>query len=685
MQVSAPNRVKIYNLSAGKSLPEWLSDRKKRSLRKQDVDIQRRIELVQDFEMPTVSHCIQLSADGQYIYVAGTYKPCIKCYDVNQMSMKFERGLDSDVVQFQFLSDDYTKIAFLQCDRYIEFHSQFGRYYRTRVPKYGRDLAFHNNNCDLYVASVSPEVYRINLEQGRFLKPVVTNAIEVKCCEFNDHHQLLACGTSEGHVECFDPRSRTRAGILDTALSKHVEDLSLNGVPEVTALKYRGPLELAVGTSTGHILLYDIRSDKPLVVKDHMYELPIKKIIFHEHLDLVMSMDTKIVKLWDRTTGKAYTSIEPGIGLNDICVVPGSGLIFLANEGQKVLTYYIPSLGTAPKWCSFLDNLTEELEESSTATVYDDYKFVTRKELDDLGLTHLIGSNLLRAFMHGFFLDIRLYHRAKALAEPFAFEEYRKSKIREKIESERANRVNVKKLPKVNKELAQKLIDVHEGDADVTKVKLKAGRTLLKDDRFSAMFVNPDFQIDKESEEYKLLNPIVSKLDKAKQKHQEKLELKQQFDEIEDDDMTGRHSDSSSDDEHTWTLKDKQELRKHQFEQREARRAERAERKSRPKFYEMKDGQEYGKTVDAQKIRNEKKMSLAERLASGDDITMIDKSGRLGNQEFSFTMKRNEKEVHHENERKAHHAERRKIRRSAGQITQSFNKKSNFFMGKRKT
>lgn len=27
-------------------------------------------------------------------------------------------------------------------------------------------------------------------------------------------------------------------------------------------------------------------------------------------------------------------------------------------------TYYVPSVGPAPKWCSFLDNITEELEES---------------------------------------------------------------------------------------------------------------------------------------------------------------------------------------------------------------------------------------------------------------------------------------------------------------------------------
>ena len=35
----------------------------------------------------------------------------MRCYDVHQMSMKFERGLDSDVVKFQFLSEDYTKVS----------------------------------------------------------------------------------------------------------------------------------------------------------------------------------------------------------------------------------------------------------------------------------------------------------------------------------------------------------------------------------------------------------------------------------------------------------------------------------------------------------------------------------------------------------------------------------------------
>ena len=46
-------------------------------------------------------------------------------------------------------------------------------------------------------------------------------------------------------------------------------------------------------------------------------------------------------------------------------------------------------------------------------TVYDDYKFVTRAELEEMNLTQFIGSSLLRAYMHGFFMDIRLYKKVR--------------------------------------------------------------------------------------------------------------------------------------------------------------------------------------------------------------------------------------------------------------------------------
>jgi ribosome biogenesis protein ENP2 len=73
--------------------------------------------------------------------------------------------------------------------------------------------------------------------------------------------------------------------------------------------------------------------------------------------------------------------VEPPNDINDMCVYEDSGLIFLTNEGVNIQSYFIPQLGPAPKWCSFLDNITEEMEETKAATEYDDYKFVTRKEL----------------------------------------------------------------------------------------------------------------------------------------------------------------------------------------------------------------------------------------------------------------------------------------------------------------
>uniref|UniRef100_V9IEG1 Nucleolar protein 10 n=1 Tax=Apis cerana TaxID=7461 RepID=V9IEG1_APICE len=151
MQVSCPNNVKIYNLSAGKSLPEWLSDRKRRALLKKNIDIRRRIELIQDFDMPGVSTSIKVTNDGQYILATGIYKPRVKCFDVKNLSLKFERCFDSEAIAFEILSDDYSKLIFLCCDRSIQFHVAHGKYYILRVPRFGRDMKYHYPSCDIFV------------------------------------------------------------------------------------------------------------------------------------------------------------------------------------------------------------------------------------------------------------------------------------------------------------------------------------------------------------------------------------------------------------------------------------------------------------------------------------------------------------------------------------------------------
>lgn len=76
-----------------------------------------------------------------------------------------------------------------------------------------------------------------------------------------------------------------------------------------------------------------------------------------------------------------FTSITPANDLNDVHHIPGTGVMLLANEGIRMTTYFVPQLGPAPKWCSFLENLTEEMEDQTTRTAYQDYKFIDRNEL----------------------------------------------------------------------------------------------------------------------------------------------------------------------------------------------------------------------------------------------------------------------------------------------------------------
>ena len=71
--------------------------------------------------------------------------------------------------------------------------------------------------------------------------------------------------------------------------------------------------------------------------------------------------------------------------------------------------------------------------------------------MEKLGLSHLLGTSLMRAYMHGYFVDNRLWHKAKSLAEPFAYDTYRQQRVQQKLEQERKSRIGiVKKLPKVS-------------------------------------------------------------------------------------------------------------------------------------------------------------------------------------------------------------------------------------------
>lgn len=96
---------------------------------------------------------------------------------------------------------------------------------------------------------------RFNMEQGRFQTSLTSQtANENNCCEFNPVHELFACGNTDGLVECWDPRAPPKnVGVLNCNVDAVLDGTKLKNC-SVTAMKFRDGLNLAVGTSTGHVI-----------------------------------------------------------------------------------------------------------------------------------------------------------------------------------------------------------------------------------------------------------------------------------------------------------------------------------------------------------------------------------------------------------------------------------------------
>ncbi len=506
--------------------------------------------------------------------LVGTYKPQIHTHYLPHLSLSFARHTISLNTTFLLLSTDYSKSLHLQADRSLEFHTPLGCHHTTRLPRYGRDLKFDKRSAEALIPAVgvnengSGEVFRLNLEVGRYMRGfevdvggddltssgggalqggIGTGSVNTAAIA-EESHGLLAFGTSLGTVEFWDPRSRGRVGILQTPRQSGPTE----GRQEITALEYdRSGLGIATGSSMGLIHLYDLRSPAPLLKKDQGYGYPIQTLIYLTSSTStraqtaeakILSADKRIIKIWDQRDGSPWTSVEPAVDINSVAWCKDSGMILTANEGRQQHSFLIPQLGPAPKWCSFLDNLVEEMAEDpndpsaytsqKAGNVYDNYKFLTMQQLQSLNLAHLVGTtSLLRPYMHGYFVAQRLYEEAKLIADPFVWEEERNKRVKDKIDTERESRIRGNKgatTVKVNKKQAQKMMERVErkerwqakrilengGDDDqledasaTASVEPRPSSSLLIDPRFSRLFQDEDFAIDERSREFQSLNP----------------------------------------------------------------------------------------------------------------------------------------------------------------------------------
>ena len=438
MEIQERSSGKIYSLSSTATLPEWLSDRSKRNLNKTDSSYRHRITLLQDLEMPASSSRVRQSPDGQFLVVAGTYAPRIRCYELQELSMKFERYLDSEVVDLLILGEDYGKLAILGNDRSVSFHAPYGFHSSIRLPTFGRAMAYEKSTCDLLVVSSGKrggsddvagrsmgQVYRFNLDEGRFSQTLTyDSALRSKslddgrtlqlggsCIAVSPTHSLTAVGAEDGTVRFWDNRAPVGSTQNDLHLTPFLnldvasatsgfgffdDTTNIGFSGEVTSICFDSSgVHMCAGTKGGNVALYDMRSSKPLFIKEHQYGLPIHTVQFHEGSKTVLSSDAKLVKIWnakgsasamqrsddwnddspigsnndteDGALGSIVANVEGTADFTHFLVAGdstdvnghNSGLLLCTGEQSKVQSFYCPMLGPAPKWVSFIENITE--------------------------------------------------------------------------------------------------------------------------------------------------------------------------------------------------------------------------------------------------------------------------------------------------------------------------------------
>ena len=287
----------------------------------------------------------------------------------------------------------------------------------------------------------------------------------------------------------------------------------------------------------------------------------------------------------------------------------------------------------------------------------------------------LIGTPLLRAYMHGYFVDVRLYKKAQTLARPVetsVSKKFVEERVRKEM-TEILKRVETKKKPKVNSELFERLqIEENEDEAEEPRKRSKKKKareamaaSLLKDERFKGMFEDENFEIDTEEDAFRLINPVVAKMKEAKAAKNKKTTESDEDSESGDEEVVdpslnerdeGSESDSVYDSDGDEALVEKQVS-----VPRKQKKKQKGE--STKPIVSLKE------VADIQSSKRSKKdrMSLGSRLdrLQEDESSRVLKRHAEGSHSMTFRKSRNKKEMMLKKKNEEHMEERRKVGRSA--------------------
>ncbi|OHT09020.1 nucleolar protein 10-like [Tritrichomonas foetus] len=459
------NNIKTFHITAENALPDKYGDRANRRIGSH-AELKNRISFIQEFEFTGSSRQVHISRDCLTVAVSGEYPPQIKIFDLPDLSQTTVFSVRRSPAHFEFLTDDWSKLGALRGDRKFDLYTKGGIFASISLPIRCRNFVYNPPTADVIMSSEDSQLLRLNLELGQFVQSIPACAQNGNCVAVSDVHQLIVCGFDDGQLEFYDPRDKRSLAAVD--LGSEVTQVAFN----------KSGYKVAAGLSTGDVLLFDIRSATPRLRYSHRNDTPINSLAFQNNDKYLLSSDSRGVRIYSlENEGKFYTSFETKSQLNHMIPFPDSGLIFAATDAQKVQTMFIPELGPAPRFASFLENLINdvEAEEQDGTPLYENMKFVTRDELEKYGGGHLVGSSALKPYMHGFFVHRELYKMIVSQNEGTELEDHlKRTRMEKKEEAEKAKIVAQRKAPK--KDLGD--LEVTENDS---KRKAKKKMQMVND------------------------------------------------------------------------------------------------------------------------------------------------------------------------------------------------------------
>jgi ribosome biogenesis protein ENP2 len=337
---------------------------------KKPIKLQRDeiINSIIDLSFPSLIKKIKQTKDAGFLIGYGGYPPQVRCFDLYNLGLKFQRTFSCEINDFQIITQNWEKIIFLRSDKHLEFHSKSGFYYQFKIPNTANSLAFDDYSKILYIFSLNNEILRFNLDLGKFIPSFKSN---IQSTNTSSAKSLLgnfiSLGNSKGIIEIWDLRvSKRPVCLIDSLL--YLKKKNNNSVTSLYFCK-KNIYKLYTGFSSDDIVLYDLRNLSPMISKKIGTNFAIHTIKNNQNSNLILCADKKIIKLWDETNGKTSVTIKPKNEINHVCIVKNTGFVFISTTDSRVDSRYIPLLGTVPPWCYPLGQVNRKIRKSSIHTI----------------------------------------------------------------------------------------------------------------------------------------------------------------------------------------------------------------------------------------------------------------------------------------------------------------------------